>query len=224
MNLQFMNNNKLLTLTLALLVIFIIFYLYSKEQRTGEESDKVFDLFNRPPEWQGRYAPDLEIELINGEKFRLSDNVGKKTVILNFFAAWCRPCREEMPELNDYYEKHKAEPFTLIGINADESADRVKDFLKRFGIRFPLGIDRGNKIQTAYTVMGFPTTVFIGADGIVQGYETGKIMNADIAFDAVHKMNMDIIVAGKGIRKEAYLKNLDQQKNLQPDREEKGSR
>jgi len=215
-----MSNKKIFILTSIFFVIVIFFHFYSKKQPSGEESGNVFDFFNRPYEWQGRYAPDFEIELINGEKFRLSENIGKKIVILNFFATWCGPCKEEMPELTAFYEKHKEEPFILIGINADESPDKVKEFLQGFRITFPLGIDKGDKIQRAYTVRNFPTTVLVGADGRVHIYEIGKIMNADIAFDAIYKVNMDSIVAEKGIGKEAYVKNLDQQKDLKPGKEE----
>jgi len=216
-----MNNKKILILASILFLVTVVFHFYSKKQPAGEESERIFDFLNGPLQWQGRYAPDFEIELMNGEKFKLSDNVGNKVIILNFFETWCGPCKEEMPELNAFYERHKGEPFILIGINAGENADKVRAFMREFGVGFPLGIDNNDKIQKAYTVRGFPTTVFIGADGIVHNYEIGPIMNADIAFDALYKMSMEVIKSGKGIRKEVYLKNLSMQKDLKHAKEEK---
>ncbi len=210
-----MHNRKIIFLSSILTVIIIIFHFSAKKQPTGEEA-KLFDFFNRPLQWQGRIPPDFELEFLTGEKFKLSDNVGKKIIILNFFATWCGPCKEEMPEINRFYENHKGEPFILIGIDADEKLDKVKDFIKDFHVKFPVGIDRDNKIQKIFTVTGFPTTVFIGADGIVHIYEIGPIMNADIAFDAFYKTSMDIIKKGTGITKEAYLQKLKEQKELKP--------
>ncbi|MBI5026746.1 MAG: redoxin domain-containing protein [Nitrospirae bacterium] len=209
-----MDNRKIIILVSVFAVIVITFHFFSKRQPAGEEAGRMFDFFQKPLQWQGRYAPDFEIDLLNGEKFSLSENIGKKIIILNFFATWCGPCKAEMPELNRFYEKHKGEPFVLIGIDADEGEEKVKSFIKEYKIEFPVGIDKHKKIQKKYSVTGYPTTVFIGADGTVRIYEVGPIMNADIAFDSEYKTSMETIKAGNGIEKEAYLKNLKEQKDL----------
>ncbi len=67
-------------------------------------------------EWRGRIAPDFEAKTTRGERFQLSENIGKKVIVLNFFATWCVPCREEMPELNRYFSEHKADSFLLVGV------------------------------------------------------------------------------------------------------------
>jgi peroxiredoxin len=211
-----LKNRTVILLSFILLVIVIILHFSAKKQPASEEADNIFDFFKRPLQWQGRFAPDFEVKLLNGEKFKLSDNIGKKIIILNFFATWCGPCKEEIPELNRFYEKHKEEPFILIGINDDEREDKVRDFIKEYDVRFPIGIDKDSKIQKMYTVTGFPTTIFIGADGIVHIYEIGPIMNADIAFDAFYKAGMEIIKTEKGITKEAYLQKVKEQKDLKP--------
>jgi thiol-disulfide isomerase/thioredoxin len=108
-------------------------------------------------EWQGRIAPDFELKTSNGESFRLSENVGKKIIVLNFFATWCGPCREEMPELNTYFKAHKAESLVLLGIDAEEKQDRVDAFLADLKVDFPSGIDAG-PIQKQYGVGALPTT------------------------------------------------------------------
>lgn len=210
-----MNKSKLVYISSFLAVIVIVFHVYAKKQPSGDEST-IFDSFSRPMQWQGRLAPDFEVSLLSGEKFKLADNIGKKVIILNFFATWCGPCKEEMPELNNYYEKHKDESLMLIGIDANEGEDVVKDFVKEFNVTFPVGIDHDGRLQKLYTVRGFPTTVFIGADGTVNIYEIGPIRNADIAFEGFYKIGAEAIKTGKGIEKNVYLNNLQEQEKIKP--------
>lgn len=210
-----MNKSKLIYISSFLAIITIVFHVYAKKQPTGDEST-MFDSFSKPLQWQGRLAPDFEVTLLSGEKFKLADNIGKKIIILNFFATWCGPCKEEMPELNNYYEKHKNESLILIGIDANEGEDAVRDFVKEFGVTFPVGIDHDGRLQKLYTVRGFPTTVFIGADGTVNIYEIGPIRNADIAFEGFYKIGAEAIKTGKGIEKDAYLRNLQEQEKSKP--------
>ncbi len=154
-------------------------------------------------EWRGQIAPDFETKTLDGATFRLSENVGKKIIVLNFFATWCGPCRAEMPELNRYFNAHKSESFLLLGIDSEEQPDRVQDFLHELKVDFPAGIDSG-PIQRNYGVNSFPTTVVIGVDGKVQFYETGSLANADVAFDKLLQANLDQIKLGRGISADAY--------------------
>ncbi len=190
-------------IALALFVAAFLFHFTAKKQPTGEETG-VFEALRQPAAWQGRPAPDLTLDLLGGEKFVLSDTVGKKAIILNFFATWCGPCKEEMPELVRFAEKHKDEPLLMIGVDADEREDGVREFLKTYGVTYPVAIDKG-AAQKAFGVRGFPTTVFIGADGIMHLYEVGPIANADVAFEAPYQAALVQIKSGAGITKEAFL-------------------
>src|SRR5438105_4758344 len=129
-------------------------------------------------EWQGQIAPDFDLTTTRGGHFRLSENVGHKIIVLNFFATWCAPCRAEMPELNRYFNLHKSESFLLIGIDAEEKQDRVDAFLDELKVDFCAGVD-GGPIRTMYAVDSFLTTVPIGMASEVQFYETGAIANAE---------------------------------------------
>ena len=164
-------------------------------------------------DWRGRTAPDFELTTTRGERFRLSENVGEKIIVLNFFATWCGPCRAEMPELNRYFDEHKAQPFVLLGIDAEEKGDRVDAFLNDLKIDFPAGVDQGS-IQERYGVGSFPTTVVIGVDGKVQLYETGALANADVAFDNLLRQNQKLLQAGNTISPEAYRLAAQNQPNL----------
>jgi peroxiredoxin len=164
-------------------------------------------------EWQGRIAPDFELKTTRGERFQLSENVGKKIIVLNFFATWCGPCREEMPELNTYFNAHKAESFLLLGIDAEEKQDRVDAFLGDLKIDFPVGVDAG-PIQKQYGVSAFPTTVVIGVDGKVQFYESGALANAEVAFDNLLSKNRQLLQSGQVISPEEYRLQAQKQPAL----------
>jgi len=154
-------------------------------------------------EWRNQIAPDFELKTTSGERFQLSENVGKKIIVLNFFATWCGPCREEMPELNRYFNERKGESFLLLGIDSEEKQGRVDDFLKDLKIDFPAGIDDG-VIQKQYGVTAFPTTVLIGVDGKVQFYESSALANADVAFNNLLAKNRQLMVAGQVISPQDY--------------------
>jgi len=154
-------------------------------------------------DWRNRTAPDFEITTTHGEHFRLSDNVGKEVIVLNFFATWCGPCRAEMPELSRYFDEHKSDSFFLLGIDAEEKGDRVDAFLGDLKVTFPAGVDEG-AIEKKYGVEVFPTTVVIGVDGKVQLYETGALVNAEVAFDNLLQKNKQLIRTGQTISPEVY--------------------
>ena len=164
-------------------------------------------------DWRNHTAPDFELTTTRGEHFRLSENVGKKMVVLNFFATWCGPCRAEMPELNRYFNEHKSQPFILLGIDAEEKGDRVDAFLNELKVDFPAGVDDG-PIRQKYGVESLPTTVVIGVDGKVQLYETGTLANADVAFDNLLTRNQKLLQAGQTISPEAYHLAAQNQPNL----------
>jgi len=163
--------------------------------------------------WRGQIAPDFEIKTTSGENFQLAGNVGKKVIVLNFFATWCEPCRAEMPELNRYFNSNKDHSFVLLGIDAHEDQSSVRDFLKDLKIDFPAGIDAGS-IEKQYGVVSFPTTVLIGVDGKVQFYESGALANAEVAFDSLLEENRRLLQSGKVISTEAYKLGAQKQPAL----------
>ena len=216
-----MQNRKIFLIIAILAAIMFTFHFYVKKQSAGEEADSMINAFKGPMQWQGKTAADFSIDLLSGDKFVFADNVGKKVIVLNFFATWCGPCKEELPELNRYYGKRQDDQFILIGINADESEEKVSDFMKEFDVKFPVGIDKGGRIQKLFGISGYPATVFIGADGTIQIYEVGPVMNADVAFDAIYNANIEMIKAGKGIDRETYLTKSKKQKESLPKETEK---
>jgi len=99
-------------------------------------------------------------------------------VLLNFWATWCGPCREEMPHLEALYEKYKSLGFTLVAVNVENNPDGAKKWLADNGpVTFPVLLDTKNEVSKLYKVETMPSTVVIAKDGTMRfvhhGYKTG---------------------------------------------------
>jgi peroxiredoxin len=207
-------NRPSLTVAIVLSGIVLGAFHYELKPRPSEQDlqDVARGMSSRT-KWRGQIAPDIELKTTHGDTFRLSDNIGKKVIVLNFFATWCEPCRKEMPELNRYFNAHKDDSFVLLGIDSEENPNTVASFLSELKVEFPVGIDAG-PIQQQYGVNGLPTTVLIGMDGKVQFYEEGGLVNADVAFDSLLQKNLELLNASDVISTERYRILEKQQPSL----------
>ena len=207
-------NKPILNISIVLTgILLTVFHYELKPSPSDKEVRQEAQGMSGGVEWRGQIAPDFELKTTRGDRFRLSDNVGKKIIVLNFFATWCGPCRAEMPELNRYFNEHKSESFLLLGIDAEEKEDRVEAFLDELKVDFPAGVDQG-PIRKQYGVESFPTTVVIGVDGKVQFYETGALVNAEVAFDNLLQQNRQLMQTGRVISPEDYRLQAQKQSAL----------
>jgi peroxiredoxin len=111
----------------------------------------------------GPAAPDFSMRLFDGRQVSLADFRGQ-TVVLNFWATWCVPCREEMPMFEQTWRTERDKSVTFIGVGVLDDEVLLRSFLQSFSITYPTGLDEG-AISRAYDVKGMPTTVVIGPDG-----------------------------------------------------------
>lgn len=119
---------------------------------------------------KGNLAPDFELQTLAGETYKLSDLRGKK-VIVNFWATWCPPCRLEMPEMEEFYSKYKIEGIEILAINlTQEEKNRadVQEFIKEFGITFPVPMDEKGEIGRLYYISSIPTSFVIDTQGVIR--------------------------------------------------------
>lgn len=165
--------------------------------------------------WVGKYPPDFTATQLDGGRFSLAEQVGKKTIVLNFFATWCGPCVEELPELNRFYLEHRDEGFVLVGIDVEEKEDLVRSFVGEHHLGYPVIADSEGALKKLFGVESFPTSVFIGADGKIALYEMGGLANADVTFAGLLRESRASIAAGKGIAQAVYLEAQKNQK-LEP--------
>jgi thiol-disulfide isomerase/thioredoxin len=208
-------SQKLLMGLLVLLACAVgAFHGFIKASLDPERVEQMEDFFGRATLWHGRYPPDFELETLAGETFQLAEYVGKKVVVLNFFATWCEPCRTEMPELERFHQAHRERPLLLIGIDVEESRSEVEGFVRELGVTFPVGLDTDGSVASSFQVDSYPTTVLIGIDGRIYLYETGAILNADVAFSDLLSSQQDLLESGGGVTRERYLEVLAEQPEL----------
>jgi peroxiredoxin len=112
---------------------------------------------------------------LQGTAVRLADWQGK-VVVLNFFATWCPPCREEMPSLEKLYQVYQDQEFLVVGIAGDVQGKKVvAPFIKEFGVTFPVLLDRKNQVLRQYLVRGLPTTCVLDRQGRIAGKVAGGV-------------------------------------------------
>lgn len=126
---------------------------------------------------EGALAPDFLLERLDGGEMRLSDLRGQP-VVLNFWATWCKPCRQEMPQFVQAYNQFEDQGLVIVGLNLQEGKSIVRPFADDFGIRFPIAIDRDGEVGDRYRLLGLPTTFFIGRDGVIRSVFTGPFQEA----------------------------------------------
>ncbi|MCW8858789.1 MAG: TlpA family protein disulfide reductase [Deltaproteobacteria bacterium] len=115
----------------------------------------------------GKEAPDFTLSDMQGNQVSLSQFKGK-VVILNFWATWCPPCREEMPSMEKLYRDYQAKGLVMLAVNVEENGKRaVSDFLKRTPHSFPILLDSDNLAQNTYGVFRFPESFIIDRNGVV---------------------------------------------------------
>ena len=119
----------------------------------------------------GVKAPDFALKSIEGEEVKLSSLKGEK-VILNFWATWCGPCKDEMPAIEKFHGNHT--DVHVIAVNTDPDAD-VKGFADGLGLTFPIVLDEEDRTMKSYSVMGIPTTYFIDEKGIIAQKYIGEM-------------------------------------------------
>ena len=97
--------------------------------------------------------------------------------MINFWASWCGPCRQEMPLLESIYKKYGKLGFTMIGVNVEPDSNAAIDWLKQTPVSFPILFDKDSKVSKLYDVTGMPSTVIIDRAGKVRmlhhGYKPG---------------------------------------------------
>lgn len=121
----------------------------------------------------GSAAPAFQLPLLSGGSRGLSDLKGKP-VLINFWATWCLPCKDEMPLLNRYAQKYQTQ-LTVIGIDSSEDAALVKPYIDTMGIQFPILLDSNGAVTDRYFVRNFPITFFVDADGILRAQHLGEL-------------------------------------------------
>jgi peroxiredoxin len=121
-------------------------------------------------------APDFTLRSLSGENLRLQEYRGK-VVLINFWASWCGPCRQEMPILDRIHKRYEPAGFTVLGVNVEGELDKARKIADRLDVSFPLLFDEGQQVSEDYDLKSMPYTVLVDRDGQVRfihhGYKPG---------------------------------------------------
>ena len=124
----------------------------------------------------GQPAPDFALKSSSGKNLRLSEYRGD-VVMVNFWATWCGPCRQEMPLLDELYSRYQRVGFSLLGVNIDDNSTKAMDMVSELGVNFPVLFDSRKEVSKLYQVEAMPVTVLIDREGTVRyvhhGYKPG---------------------------------------------------
>ena len=124
----------------------------------------------------GQLAPDFVLKSASGDNLRLSEFRGC-VVMINFWATWCGPCRQEMPLLDELYSQYQRVGFNLLGVNIDDDSGKAMNMIAELGVSFPVLFDTHKEVSKLYAVDAMPVTILVDRDGMVRhvhhGYKPG---------------------------------------------------
>lgn len=127
-------------------------------------------------------APEFSLPGRGGQTVTLSAYRGD-VVMINFWASWCKPCRQELPLLDQMYQRYKNLGFTLIGVNVDEDQKSADLILKNIPVSFPIAYDQQDKVSNKYGLEGMPNTVFVDRNGNIRHVHTGYTPGDEQSYD-----------------------------------------
>ena len=123
----------------------------------------------------GGPAPAFTLADLSGTGSIALERYQGKVIILNFWASWCVPCKEENPALTEVWERYRGTDVVLLGVVFQDSTDAAREYTARLGNTWPTAVDESGQVALSYGVFGPPETYFIGRDGIIAGRHIGPI-------------------------------------------------
>lgn len=128
----------------------------------------------------GEAAPEIDLLSLDGERVALSSLQGRP-VLINFWATWCMPCREEFPLMVAAYEEHADEGLEILGVIHDDTSDGARAFAEDMGAEWPMLEDPDDTAWNAYSGVLMPTSFFVDADGFVRAFSLGGFTEDGLA-------------------------------------------
>lgn len=135
----------------------------------------------------GKKVPDFTLHTLEGKEVTLSDYRGEK-VLINFWATWCPPCRAEMPDMQEFYERHDVNILAVNLTQSEASLNDVESFVKEYNLTFPILLDKNMDVSNNYSIQPIPTSFFIDEEGVLQSIRLGA-MTYDYMLDEWNDMD-----------------------------------
>lgn len=144
---------------LLISILFLAFFVTGCENIAGLKKAKQMKI--------GKPAPDFVLHDASGKIWKLSSLKGK-VVFVNFWATWCKPCRDEMPSMEALNKAMAGQPFQMLAIAFNDDLQMADSFARRLGATFPVLASSGQELTEAYMITGVPETFLVDADGILR--------------------------------------------------------
>ena len=164
----------LMMIGLGLISIGIMFFMVLSDPLAAASQD-----FSTVPVEVNFPAPDLALQDLAGKNVSLANYRGN-VVLVNLWATWCPPCKEEMPTLKTFYEKYKDNGFVLIAVNQEEPREIVALFVDEFKLKFPVWLDLDYLAQREFNTMNLPSSYVIDRKGTVRLMWVGGISKRNL--------------------------------------------
>lgn len=127
-------------------------------------------------------APDFTLRSSNGPNLRLQEQRGR-VVLINFWATWCGPCRQEMPQLAKLYDKYREAGFVILGVSVDDDTRKATDVANRLGLTFPVLLDNEKTVSQLYDLSTMPSSFLIDRNGKVRYVHKGYVSGTELLYD-----------------------------------------
>ncbi len=134
----------------------------------------------------GGPAPEITLKDLQGQEIKLSDLRGK-VVLLNFWATWCKPCKDEMPAMQASYDKLRGQGLVVLAVNELEDTEKVIEHVRKHGHTFPVVMDHDNHVANRYGVLGLPASFLVDRQGIVREKIMGSLLTEERIADLVRR-------------------------------------
>jgi thiol-disulfide isomerase/thioredoxin len=164
---------SMMMIGLGLLATGAMFLMLLKERDASTQD------FSAVPAEVNFPAPELNLVDLSGKQVSLNDYRGN-VVLVNLWATWCPPCREEMPTLQKFYEKYREDGFVLIAIDQEEPLELVQSFVNEFSLTFPVWLDEEYEAERKFNTMNLPSSYVIDRSGVVRLMWIGGISKKNL--------------------------------------------
>jgi peroxiredoxin len=157
---------KAILITMAMVLAIVIWKVSHRTSSSSRPSG--------PPAAVHSVAPNFSLHDLDGKPLGLANYRGN-VVLLNFWATWCAPCRDEIPHFVEFQDKYRKQGFQVIGISMDDGPQPVREFYKEFKLNYPVALGTAQVAEAYGGVLGLPVTFLIGRDGGVAAKYVGEV-------------------------------------------------